>query len=86
MVHGRSTEAAEAELDDFASGPWGQKFPTVVAAWRRAWTNVIPFFAFPPHVRRVIYTTNSIESVNAIPCTAITTGFGTCGRQTPNGS
>ena len=60
-----SAEAAEAELDDFAAGPWGQKFPTVVAAWRRAWTNVIPFFAFPPHVRRVIYTTNSIESVNA---------------------
>ncbi|MEI6723243.1 MAG: IS256 family transposase, partial [Betaproteobacteria bacterium] len=60
-----SAEAAEAELDDFAAGPWGQKFPTVVAAWRRAWSNVIPFFAFPPHVRRVIYTTNSIESVNA---------------------
>jgi putative transposase len=60
-----SAEAAEAELNDFASGPWGQKFPTVVAAWRRAWSNVIPFFAFPPHVRRVIYTTNSIESVNA---------------------
>ena len=60
-----SAEAAEAELDDFAAGPWGQKFPTVVAAWRRAWSNVIPFFAFPPAVRRVIYTTNSIESVNA---------------------
>ena len=60
-----SAEAAEAELDDFASGPWGQKFPTVVASWRRAWSNVIPFFAFPPAVRRVIYTTNSIESVNA---------------------
>jgi putative transposase len=60
-----SAEAAEVELDAFADGPWGQKFPTVVAAWRRAWSNVIPFFAFPPAVRRVIYTTNSIESVNA---------------------
>ena len=60
-----SAEAAEAELDAFADGPWGQKFPTVVASWRRAWSNVIPFFAFPPAVRRVIYTTNSIESVNA---------------------
>ena len=58
-------EAAEAELAAFASGPWGQKFPTVAAAWRRAWSNVIPFFAFPPEVRRVIYTTNAIESVNA---------------------
>ena len=60
-----SAEAAEAELADFEAGPWGQKFPTVVASWRRAWSNVIPFFAFPPEVRRVIYTTNSIESVNA---------------------
>jgi len=60
-----SAEAAEAELEAFAQGPWGQKFPTVVAAWRRAWSHVIPFFAFPPQIRRVIYTTNAIESVNA---------------------
>jgi putative transposase len=60
-----SAESAEAELAAFETGPWGQKFPTVVASWRRAWSNVIPFFAFPPAVRRVIYTTNSIESVNA---------------------
>jgi len=60
-----SAESAEAELAAFESGPWGQKFPTVAASWRRAWSNVIPFFAFPPAVRRVIYTTNSIESVNA---------------------
>ena len=60
-----SAEAAEAELGTFEAGPWGQRFPTVVASWRRAWSNVIPFFAFPPAVRRVIYTTNSIESVNA---------------------
>jgi transposase-like protein len=52
-------------LDAFADGDWGRKFPTVVAAWRRAWTQVIPFFAFPPAIRRVIYTTNAIESVNA---------------------
>jgi len=60
-----SAESAEAELDAFEQGAWGQKFPTVVAAWRRAWDRVIPFFAFPPAVRRVIYTTNAIESVNA---------------------
>ena len=60
-----SAEAAEAELGAFEQGPWGQRFPTVVASWRRAWSNVIPFFAFPPEVRRVIYTTNAIESVNA---------------------
>ena len=60
-----SAEAAQAELEVFACGPWGVKFPTVTAAWRRAWDRVIPFFAFPPEVRRVIYTTNAIESVNA---------------------
>ena len=60
-----SAEAAEAALTAFEQGPWGRKFPTVVAAWRRAWDHVIPFFAFPPAVHKVIYTTNAIESVNA---------------------
>ena len=60
-----SAEAAEAALEAFADGEWGRKFPTVVAAWRRAWAQVIPFFAFPPAIRRVIYTTNAIESINA---------------------
>jgi putative transposase len=60
-----SAEAAQAELDDFEQGPWGRKFPSVTAAWRRAWDKVIPFFAFPPAVRKVVYTTNAIESINA---------------------
>ena len=60
-----SAEAAMAELEAFSQGPWGEKFPTVAAAWRRAWDRVIPFFAFPPAIRRVIYTTNAIESINA---------------------
>lgn len=60
-----NADAASAALDDFARGPWGRKFPTVVASWRRAWTQVIPFFAFPPDVRRLIYTTNALESVHA---------------------
>ena len=60
-----SAEAAGAALDAFERGPWGRKFPTVVASWRRAWTHVIPFLAFPPDVRRVIYTTNALESVHA---------------------
>ena len=47
-----SAEAAAASLDDFERGAWGRQFPTVVASWRRAWTHVIPFFAFPPEVRR----------------------------------
>jgi transposase-like protein len=60
-----SAEATSAALDAFERGPWGQKFPTVVASSRRAWTHVIPFFAFPPEVRRVVYTTNALESANA---------------------
>jgi transposase-like protein len=60
-----SAEVALAELDAFEQGPWGKKFPTVALAWRRAWDKVIPFYAFPAHIRRVIYTTNAIESVNA---------------------
>jgi transposase-like protein len=60
-----SAKAAEAQLDAFEAGMWGKKFPTVAASWRRAWAHVIPLFAFPPEIRRVIYTTNAIESVNA---------------------
>lgn len=60
-----SAEAAEQALHDFERGSWGQRFPTVVAAWRRAWDRVIPFFAFPPAVRRLIYTTNAIESLHS---------------------
>jgi putative transposase len=60
-----SAEGAGAALDAFERGPWGAKFPTVVAAWRRVWSHVIPFFAFPPEIRRVIYTTNALESVHA---------------------
>jgi transposase-like protein len=60
-------DAGAAALDAFERSAWGAKFPTVVAAWRRAWTHVIPFFAFPPEVRRLIYTTNALESVHARP-------------------
>ena len=60
-----SAEAAERALNDFERGAWGQRYPTVTAAWRRAWDRVIPFFAFPPDVRRVVYTTNAIESVHS---------------------
>ena len=60
-----SADTALAALDAFERGPWGTQFPTIVAAWRRAWTHVIPFFAFPPEIRRVIYTTNALESLHA---------------------
>ena len=60
-----SAEAAEAALDAFEDGEWGRKFPTVVAAWRRAWDAGDPVLRVSAEIRRVIYTTNAIESVNA---------------------
>ena len=61
----KDADAGKAALDDFANGPWGQKYPAIAQSWRRNWSQVIPFFAFPGEVRRIIYTTNSIESLNA---------------------
>jgi len=45
---------------------WGGKYPSIAPSWRRAWQEVIPFFAFPPAVRKIIYTTNAIESLNRV--------------------
>jgi putative transposase len=59
-----SEAAAQAELEAFEASPWGSKYPTIVQSWRRAWEHVVPFFVFPPDIRRVIYTTNAIESLN----------------------
>lgn len=58
-------EAAEQALGDFEAGPWGERFPTVAQSWRRNWAQVIPFFAFPAPVRKLIYTTNAIESLHS---------------------
>jgi putative transposase len=60
-----TAEAALEALDAFEAGPWGRKYPAIAPAWRRQWAQVIPFFAYPPEVRRIIYTTNAIESLNS---------------------
>ncbi len=57
--------AAEAALTAFEAGPWGGKYPAIGQSWRRAWDEVIPFYAFPADVRRILYTTNAIEALNA---------------------
>jgi putative transposase len=57
--------AAEAALGVFEAGYWGQKYPAIGMAWRRVWSEVVPFFAFPKDVRRLIYTTNAIEALNS---------------------
>ena len=59
-----SSDAAAKALQEFAESDWGKKFPTVAAMWQRQWEQVIPFFAYPPEVRRIIYTNNDIESMH----------------------
>jgi putative transposase len=56
-------DAAQLELEAFDE-KWGQRFPVITQAWLNAWEHVTPFLAFPPEVRRVIYTTNAIEALN----------------------
>lgn len=68
-----SADAAADALDEFERGPCGQKSPTAVAAWRRAWNRVIPFFTFAPAVRRVVQTTHAIDSVHSRLCKIIET-------------
>jgi putative transposase len=60
-----SAAAAAAALEEFDQGLWGRKYPAIAQSWRRNWEAVIPFFAFAPEVRKIIYTTNAIESLNA---------------------
>lgn len=59
-----SVEAAEAAFEDFAA-TWEEKYPAMVDMWRRAWTEFIPFLDYPVEVRKLIYTTNAIESLNS---------------------
>lgn len=59
-----NADAALAALDAFEHTPWGVKYPPIVQIWRRQWPQVIPFFAYPPEVRRILYTTNAIESLH----------------------
>ena len=57
--------AGEAALAAFEASDWGQKYPAIGQSWRRAWSEVVPFYAFHPDVRRLIYTTNAIEALNS---------------------
>jgi len=59
-----TVEAAETALLAFADSPLGKRYPAAVAVWERAWDRFTPFLAFPPDLRKIIYTTNAIESFN----------------------
>ncbi len=65
IYRAQDADAGKKALEAFDAGPWGKKYPSIAQAWRRQWEQVIPFFAFPIAVRRIIYTTNAIEALNA---------------------
>ena len=56
---------ASAALDDFAR-TWDSKYPQISKSWRHHWDNLIPLFDYPPQIRKAIYTTNAIESLNSV--------------------
>ena len=63
IYRAETAEAAAAKLDEFEAS-WGARYPAVAPAWRRAWEHVVPMFAFPPAIRKMIYTTNALESLH----------------------
>ena len=65
IYRAESAERAESLLAEFERSALGQRYPDVVRAWRQRWSYVIPFFAFSPLLRKAIYTTNAIESLNS---------------------
>ena len=60
-----TAEEAEAELNGFAK-KWDTRYPSIAKSWRNHWENIIPLFAYPSDIRKVIYTTNAIESLNSV--------------------
>jgi transposase-like protein len=60
-----TADIAEAELDAFEE-KWAGKYASIAPAWRRAWQEVIPFFGFDTAIRKIIYTTKAVESLNCV--------------------
>jgi len=65
IYRAKDADAGMKALEAFEAGDWGQRYPAIALSWRRNWDHVIPFFAFPESVRRIIYTTNAIEALNS---------------------
>jgi putative transposase len=63
IYRAETIEAAAARLDEFEA-EWGARYPAIAPMWRRAWEHVVPMFAFPPAIRKMIYTTNAVESLH----------------------
>lgn len=65
IYHSVSVEAAETALNEF-SAKWDEKYPSISRSWRNKWDNIITLFAYPKEIRKIIYTTNAIESLNSV--------------------
>jgi len=63
IYHAATADEAMQRLEEFAAR-WDSKYPSISAMWRRHWARITPFFAFPPEIRKITYTTNAIESLN----------------------
>jgi putative transposase len=63
VYHAENADAALQRLEEFEA-EWGKRYPAIGQIWRRAWEHVIPFFAFAPEIRKMIYTTNAVEALN----------------------
>jgi transposase-like protein len=64
IYNAETAELAAKRLEDFEQGPLGKKIPAIAQCWRRVWEQVVPFFAYPNEIRKIIYTTNAIESLH----------------------
>lgn len=64
IYNAETAEVAAKRLEEFADSQLGKKLPAIVASWRRVWEQVIPFFDYPHEIRKIIYTTNAIESLH----------------------
>jgi putative transposase len=65
IYRAKNAEAGLKALAEFETSFWGQRYPAIAQSWQRNWEHVVPFFAYPESVRRIIYTTNAIEALNA---------------------
>jgi putative transposase len=63
IYHAPTVEQAEANLTSFAT-KWDARHPTISKSWRNNWERITPLFSYPPEIRKAIYTTNAIESLN----------------------
>jgi putative transposase len=59
------SEAAAAEVLEALDATWGKKYPAAIRTWKQRWALFVPFLAYPVEVRRILYTTNAIESLNS---------------------